>query len=95
MAVDFNGTGIVVYGITLPSGNLLPPVKTTALSFTLDGIQQSVFEFTPQPDDLDFTFNVPFFSRSDLTPGRHSLRATAIPDCFTIIDYVVVIGVAE
>ncbi|KAH7089397.1 hypothetical protein BKA62DRAFT_776861 [Auriculariales sp. MPI-PUGE-AT-0066] len=88
MAYTFNGTGVWLFGATVPKASLLPRFKQTRLAFTLDGVPQGGFELSPKEDA--FEFDVLFFGSGDLEDGTHTLKVAAMPGSVVIVDRVVV-----
>lgn len=89
MSFAFNGTGIWVYGVTIPTSTLLPKVRNTLLSITLDGVRRGDFTWRPSQDS-SFHFDTLFFGQGNLGPEPHTLTVSALPDSFAIIDRLVV-----
>ncbi|KAE9401832.1 hypothetical protein BT96DRAFT_918584 [Gymnopus androsaceus JB14] len=85
-SLTFNGTGVVLYGVTNAA-------QTSALTFILDGGSSVDLNLSAIPQSPTNVYHYPFFNASGLSSGTHTLSWTiesSIVNAVAVIDYAVV-----
>ncbi|KAH8116545.1 hypothetical protein DFH11DRAFT_1506467 [Phellopilus nigrolimitatus] len=88
--IEMSFSGTAVYAFFLLANNVSYVTTLTSLSFSVDGNEAGTFVHQPT-SSLDFQYNVPGFSKTDLANAPHTLTIQTAGNDATLIlfDYVV------